>query len=292
MKKIELQTDFDCLVVAENEQTYMSTTDIITLEKDTFFVYPVHSKKVLPFAVNLSNRVGRNYRIVELDEKICCFMFSTSHLSRKNVEKIKVGKETVEVLISKTSFEAKCSHYISYEFDFPPKSYKTMSWQNFLLLHFFFESEENMFVFNINTGEGKIFCGKDFVVNNGEITFVETIKDFAKTRQNKKVILENDKIKENTTPLSQEKFLIKPETVCFCFLECIKNKNFSLAKKLLSPSLQGIEEEKIEEYFGNLYKFFPLSYSRFSLIYPNDTKLIAFSLDQNLIADFEFEEQK
>lgn len=290
MKNIEIQTDFDCLIVTDKENSFATPADILELTCPTFAVYPTNVKKILPFKVDISIPLNKNYRIVESEDKFYCFLFSSSTLSRKGIEKIKVGKNELEITISQTELEIKSNKERLYlMLDDIAKTYSLSSFQNFLLVHLHLVSEEQLVLFNISTSAVEVYKGKHFKVDDKTITFTEYKKDFARSESEKKLTLNGDEIKEEEISLSKENYILKEETICYAFLDCIKNGNFSLAKELLSSHLQSSSEEKFKDFFGTFYKFFPISFSKFVLIYPTETKTISFSLENKKIVDFEMD---
>lgn len=286
MEKFELQTEFDCLVATEKEQVFISSANTLILEDETFAVYPA-TRKVLPFVVNRSKKRGNNFCFLQNGNKTYCFLFA-SGLSKKIVEKVKVEKEEVEVLISHSQIELKSKNdNRSFDFEERAKKYKVLSFQTFLIVHLFFSHYEQVILFCPSSSFCKSLVGTNFEFQNDTITFVEEPKDFAKSKITKKITLQKENIKEESTSLENEVFFTKPESVCFCFLECIKNQNFSLAKEFLSPTLQEGASDNLKDYFKKPFKFFALSLTEFALVYPEEVKTISFSLENVKIIDFE-----
>ncbi len=287
MEKFELQTEFECLVVTDKEQTYLTPANILYLEEETFAVYPA-TRKILPFVVNHSQKVGSNFRFFEKEGKTFCFLISACDFSKRIVEKIKVGKDDAEVFISNHSLELNTkTNSFSFEFEERAKKYKVSTFQNFIIVHLFFSVAEEIVLLCPSTGLCKKFFGKNFELQNNTLTFKEEKKDFAKSVIDKKVILDQNDIKEENTFFEREAFSLKKETICFCFLDCIKNHNFHLAKELLASSLQNVKEEDLKQYFQKPFKFFTLSTTEFALVYPEETKHISFKLENDKIVDFE-----
>lgn len=287
MKKIELQTEFECLVVTEKEQLFLSPANTLIIEDESFAIYPA-TRKILPFVVSTSQKSGNHFRFFEKDGRMFCFLISKGTFSKTIVEKIKVEKENVEVLLSHNSLEIKSStNNLCFDFEERVKKYKLSTCQNFLVVHLFFSSSEEVVLFCPSSGLCKNFFGKNFEFKDNSFTFEEEIKDFAKSVIYKKIVLEKSNLKEESLDLKKENFSTKKETVCFCFLECVKNQNFLLAKEFLAPSLQNVQEEKLKEYFQKPFKFFPLSLTEFVIVYPEDIKSISFRIEDDKIVDFE-----
>jgi len=288
MKKLEIQTEYPCLVSTENEQTFLSPVDILEVEASQLLVYPVESKNILPFKIDFEKPKGKNYYLLERDNKTFCFLYSLNLLSKKSISTIKVGSISVMVKISQSEILINCDKE---ELTFPVEEnlidYTLSSWQNHLCGLLKFKTFERLFLYNPKNGVFKIYKGKNFEIKN-EITFDQMLANFARSKISKKISLSNEELKEETLSSKHQNYHLQEESVCYAFLDSVLQNNFSLAKELLCEELKETDSNKIREYFGIFFKFFPLSSNEFVLIYKNQCKTISFTTKNNKIFDFEF----
>ena len=125
-------------------------------------------------------------------------------------------------------------------------------------------------------------------IKDKTICFHKKYKDFAKSELERVLTINGDNIIEETKQHHFEENKITSEKVCYAFLDCIKNKNYSLAKTLLKEN--EISETELASFFKNTLTFFPLSNTLFALIFPKETKTISFKLGNDKIADFYLED--
>lgn len=287
MKEFDIQSEFPCLVVTDNLQEFLNPTDVLTIQSNYAYIYPAECKEILPFKLDFNKTISKNYRIVEDREKNRCFLFAPNVLSKKNIEHIKIGSTNVEVVLSKRDLKIKSDEE---EISLPIAEYSQYSCksiENFLVLLLSNKKHEVLYLYNPKTKVFKAYKGKDFNFSKTEITFTYPLNDFAKSVFDKKLILNQNELKEENLSFKKENHHLQRETICYAFLECMLNKNYNLAREFLSSNFDNIENEKFNEFFGNFYKFFFLSSERYLLIYHTDNKIVNFKMENEKIIDFE-----
>lgn len=289
MKEFILQSEFPCLVATDTFQKYLDPTDILTIKSDCVLVYPVENRNCLPFKLDLSSTCGKNYRFIEHDSKLYCFIFSSVIATRKTIEHFNIDGKDVDIFVSNNDLSIKCKDE-EMTFPLPENSleYVCKPVENFIAIWIKTKSYEMLFIYNPQTKVFKSYKGYNFKIEKAQISFSQKSKDFAKSKFDKKLILNKDEIKEETSSFQKENFFLQNETICYAFLDCILNQNYTLARELLSLNLKDVEDEKFKDFFGKFYKFFPLSPTKFVLIYNNETKVVVFTLNDKQITDFEF----
>ncbi len=287
MKEFELQSEFPCLVVSDNAQEFLSPTDVITVCSNNVYIYPAECKEIFPFKINFENETAKNYRIIKDGEKVKCFVFSPLTLSRKNVEQVKVGSNIIKIILSKGEVVIKSNDE---ELSLPVTEhveYVCKAVENFVFLLLKNKKNESLILYNPKTKVFKSYKGKDFNLTKNEITFKAILTDFAKSSFEKKLVINKDELTEKTISFQREKYYLQSETFCYAFLECMLNKNFSLAREFLSSNFDNIEDTKFDEFFGHFYKFFFISPEKYLLVYKNENKIVNFKTDNGVIFDFE-----
>ena len=288
MKKIEIQTEYPCLVSTESEQTFLSPSDILEIEASHLLVYPVENKNILPFKVDFEKPKGKHYSLLKRDDKFFCFLYSLNLLSKKNISTIKIGSLSAVVKISQNEVCITCDkEELSFPIEENLLDYSFSSWQNHLCGLLKFKNFERLFLFNPKTGKFKTYKGKEFVIKD-EITFNQNLPNFARCIITKKLSISNEEIKEEILSSEHQSYRLQEECICYAFLDCVLQNNLALAKELLCEELKETDSKKIREYFGNFFKFFPLSSSEFVLLYQNECKSISFKTKNKKIYDFEF----
>lgn len=286
MKNIKLSTEYDCLVVTPKFQQFLSTNESLIIEEyNPLYIYPISKKNIYPFKIDIINPNKEKYRLLENSEQINCFLFDCNKIKKYAIEKLSIAGNKLEIKI--------CNNDISFhlndnEFTLPisftPIEYEIKSIDNFAIVLLKNKNLEKIILFNISNKSFYIEEGVDFEIKDKTINFCRKYKDFAKSEIEKTITISNDKINEEIRKTTFEENNTPPEKVCYAFLDCIKNKNFFLAKTLLKEN--GISEKQLADFLKNILTFFPLSTTRFALIFPKETKTISFKLDNNRIVDF------
>jgi len=287
MKKIKIHSEYQCLIYTENNQILLEDGESLELEDSNISIYPIETKNILTFKINFDSIDTKRYRIVEDENFIHCFLFCPIVISKKAIEKIKVAGMQLEITLSKTQLSIKSDiEQIDLPFELDLKEYVCKSIENFLVI----TANNFLIVYNPKTRFFKTMKGTSFEFENNEITFCQNLSNFAKTKLKKRIILKQDEITEINLSIENESYYLQEECICFAFLDCIMNENYSLAKELLSSSFEDANEKDFINFFGKFYKFFPLSQTKFVLIYPQENKIINFKQENHKICDFGFDE--
>lgn len=288
MNEIEFQTDFPCFVLSQKQKEFLSPCEKLSLEGQEFFVLPLTS--LLPFCIHAQTMQGKNYKIFSYESKLHCFLFSVSQIAKTNIEKVKVGGETVTITISSSKVQfATEQQSVAFPLTFAPTEYICKNIGTYCVVLFTSPTKEFLYCYNPKTQKHKSFSGKEFAFEQNKVTFKQTFEDFASSILEKTLSFERDEIVESISSSTFSPNTLSPNAVCYAFLDCVMEENFSLAKTLLSKSLSTTENQKLQDYFGNYFKFFPLSQTCFALIYPKEIKTICFSVQDGKIVDFSVE---
>ncbi len=287
MKKIKLQSEYPCLIYAENKHFFLDEDEIIELEDRNIAIYPINSKDIIPFKIDFVYYKAKHYRIVEDENFVHCFLFSPIVVSKRAIEKVKIAGIQLEISLSRKQISIKSdSEQIDLPIESNIKEYVCKSIENFLVI----STSNFLVVYNPKTKFLKTYKGTSFELKNKEIIFCQKLSNFAKTKIEKNISFKEDVLSEKIVSIENNKYYLQEQCLCFAFLDCILTENYSLAQELLSSSFENVNEKDFVDFFGKFYKFFPLSTTRFVLIYPQENKIINFKQDNNKICDFEFVE--
>jgi hypothetical protein len=288
MKEIILQSEFPCLVVSEKQEVFISPEDKLKINDEEIYIYPVGDRQ-FSFKIDLACKNSKKYRFYETEENLYCFLLSNKIISKKVVHKQKINQKEIKLVIG--------SREITYQTDneelcVPVEmqigEYSCFTIENFSCIKLKNKNKEIIYLYNPEDSKLKIYKGNDFKIEKKEITFKHQFSDVASTITKKKLIFDKNSIKEEIIENNfASNYQITTQTICYAFLDCVLQKNYVLAKKFLHNNFSSITDEQFSEFFGEYYKFFPIDYNKFILIYNNENKIITFSVDENLILDFE-----
>ena len=85
MKTIELQSEFPCLIMTDDNQTFLNPTDIISIQSENILIYPVENRNILPFKINFNDKKSTRYRFFEIDNKTYCYLFAPAIINKKAI---------------------------------------------------------------------------------------------------------------------------------------------------------------------------------------------------------------
>ena len=250
MKEIEFQTDFPCLIITETENGLLSPGDNLLMSGVEFFISPL-IPNLPPFSINVSDNIGKNFRLISHENKNLCFLFALQALHKKVIEKQKIAGMNLQIEISSSDVTYTTeTQKIVCPVDFSPKEFSCKVIANFSAVILTKASTSKLLLFNPKTNLFKIYKGKDFEVSTNKITFTQTFQDFAASTIDKVLNFEKDSFQEEIISSNISAYHLLPQTICFAFLDCVLQENYSLAKRLLANNFENISHEKFKDFFG------------------------------------------
>lgn len=212
------------------------------------------------------------YEIIVLFEK----MNKNSLFFEKNIEKnIKLTIFSSEVVIQKEKeFHKKSINFIFSDFDFIDKA-------NYLYLIFYNNNKVNLLIYDKQSSSFMHHSCNKLVSNSDKLTLITKNLDYIKSYSLLEISLsDNIKIYSIAKKYSTDKISTNENIIPFAFIQAIKIKDFSLARKYLSQQFSNsLQDEHLENFFGNFIKpvvpKVKLPKNSLSLIYKKDELLFA-----------------
>ena len=290
MNEIVLKSEYPCLIVNENEQVFLEEHEILNLSTNkNVYIYPVSKQNLLPFKIDFSAK-SKFYHVFEYEKKFYCFLPSFTTISKKSIEKLKIDGKTLAIsLCEKEMSFSLDDHTLTLPLHQVPNEYEISSIEDFAVMLLKNEDCEKLVLFNINNSSFKFYTSPHFEIKNSEIKFENKYKDFSNLSQNCTLKISKGKIDERKEDVKTPDISLNEQLLCYGFLDAIKEKNFLVAKKLLTSEKQNVEDEKLQGFFENFLSYFQLTPNVFAIIYPFKTKILHFKLSDGKISDFSFE---
>ncbi len=257
MKKIEIRSEYPCLLKWKNSEQFLDEASSLCFDTpECFFVYPATGKRGdIAFVLDLSQLDRRFCQTFNLEDRTLCLLTRPSTTLIKVKEKVSVQGKDVSLTLSNSqaSFETD-ERIVSVEV-ISPKTYELSAFENFAILKIKGSASEQIVVLNLENYE--IFCEEGNIVefDRGEISCQKNGKE-------EKFSLVNGHIVRAKIFESPPK---NPKIIPLKFLEKIKNHDYKSATAMMWDSLNA-SEEKLSAYFGEIKKIVPLSFDKFLIV--------------------------
>lgn len=289
MKEIILKSEYPCLICNGGEQIFLEDNELLSIDAEkNIYVYPVSNKNLFPFSINLFSH-SKRYRVFEHKDKTFCCLLSPNTIVKKTIEKIKIaGKDLVITLGENEIFYSLNNAECRFPLNATPNEYKSQAIENFSALILNFENFQELILFNVENNSFKICNGNNFEIKDKQITFSRNYADYSSNIEEISLEFSKNEINETKKHITTQFDIPNEKTICYVFLDAIKEKNFYYAEQLISHNEEKIEEDKIKDFLGNYISFFPLDEKNFAIFYENETKILQFFVEDGKILDFNF----
>ena len=295
MKKYDLITTYPCLVKFDKEEIFLDENESLEFENENnIFVFPINSKKIKPFKINLEKN-DKYYKILQKNnDKNLIYLFLPNNYLFFNIEELTINKENCKVKISndKLKFETSSNEVEINIEEF--ESYKTYKIQNLASIKLKYENKEILYCYDIKNNKLYMFSGNSILIENNNITIEENLNNIFSKKKITQYSVNGSKItKENQTFEKKEKAfkIYNEKLIPFTFLDLVKDKDFSSAKELLCFDLQeSLSEKHLENYFGKIKNFVPISENEYLVSNNETTDIFTFNIKDNKIIDIEISE--
>lgn len=316
--KIGVSSLFDCVVDANGKKYHLHKNfsrleiELDPTEKMTLLVYPVGTKKLLSYAVNIffENgiicdspyadvfRLNENEFEIEL-KKMTLFSNDFKTLSKQIIN----GQEVFLIQGDPNYFCVLQNDKVyAQKIDFEISKFDFQTIQNFPAV--LGRSGENKFLTLFNTKNNRFFnCfGINVYFENDIITEIKSLYNTAHHARIRKYKFDQDGgaelVVDELVYLDKSPNIIKSEKVLpFAFFEAIKQKDFLLAKSYLSEKLaKGLNVDAFEEYFGQFDKILPYHFSQkeghfVCLLSKKDCKIFCVEIKDGKIIEIKLESE-
>ena len=288
MEKYLIKTTYPCLVKTQNALTELDCNDNLEVEDETFlFVYPADNSQI-PFYINLSSpQESERLSIIKKDDKTLLLLEDSSKLEVKHMESLNFSGTICNISISShaLSFEANGKNVI-YKCQHPCKNFKVFKEKNFACVQF----EHDLYAFStknnklVHFGGDHITCKKDTVTVQKRFHDSDNREKVSKYKFEDDIVLEEEHFScDSHKPLGQ--------LVPFKLLEGVKAKDFEGSLNFLSDNLQKqIGSAQLQEFFGHITSFLPITPTEFITITPTTKSYATFVLKDDKIDDILIDE--
>lgn len=272
--KISISSTFDCLVCAQNDallKANVSTLEVECQKNDHFFVYPLGEG--ISYVVNIVDGEIEKRREIEIvkyfdnEYEIILKPYLILGFPSK-IENQKIGEYTLSLILSKPSLFCvkKADTYDFCKIDEHFDSFEFLSFDNMPAILLKKNILQEMIIYQEGNQEFLKLKG-EINIENGTLTVVSPLCDTSHRAKVMVYVQENLKLKKQSEELiyldGRPVYPKQSALIPFAFFEAIKCKDYFFARTFLSDDLQkDIDENILEDYFGQFDKIKPYNYNR------------------------------
>ncbi len=283
--KIKLKPTYSCLVKVGENFYDLDENDILEIEnEERILVYPIsYDRRNIPFFVDLNSlKDSIWFSVHKIEDETLVLLNKTERIKNFFKENMVVAGENCEILISLSSlkFENK-KMAVECEID-KFQNYRVFQLENFLCVEF---DSNIVYAFDVKNGRLLRFKGDEIEFEKNLLKTKSNLGDAEDRRKSCVYKFDGDNVLVENCEFSYGDLKFADSLTPYRFLDAIKAKDFSFAKKFLGGKLGNIDENELQKFLPNVKEFYPLSTSLF-VVYMGGEKLVAkFILDGGVIQD-------
>lgn len=282
--KILLKSTYPCLVKSKSEIQEISPNDTLEIENESqIFVYPSDCDNI-PFYIDLNTpKDSPFYSFLSYGQKNILLLEKQNKIEVTHKETLNFSGKICQVEISK--------HHVSFENDKRKiscniaqfcKDYKLSKIKNFACLQF----DNDLYLFDMTKSKLTHLSANNFDWKDNNLNLTKKFHDSLNREKNATYLLDSEMI------LQKEEFVSQPTRqqikglTPYKFMESIKAKDYQYSFDCLSCNLQEkIDKSQIQQFFGNISSFLPLSEIEFITISNTNKNFIKFEISDEKIND-------
>ena len=283
--KILLKTTYPCLVKTDSQSAFVEENDLLEIEEETLiFIYPENNIKP-PFYINLKSLTDSdNFSIIKREKQTYILLEQPKLLTVFNKEHLNLSGTSCDISITASNLSIETdSKKIVYHCPHSCNNYKIFKLKDFACIQF----EHDLYTFSTKTNKLSHFEADEFEINQNNLNLTKKFHD-SFDREKRATYKFEDKI-----ILEKEHFMynddIKPAAKLLCYktLESIKAKDFSFVlNNMLSDKLKTqIDETQLQEFFGNISTFLPISTTEYIILSNSQKNFVTFSIKNDKVDD-------
>ena len=287
MKKIKLKTNYPCLIKFQNSSYDLDENDMLEIEdEDKMCVYPItYSKRDIPFCIDLKNlRSCQRYSAYNIDDVTLVILHHSQNIRTCIKESLAFPNDVCFIYIfdDTIKFENKACE-VEYQFEHPCQNYKVLKIENFACVQF---DSHNLYCFNVDTNKLSHFTGDELELNKNILKIKKKLNDCENRVKNSEISFEKNEILVKNLSFEYNLQNEEKDLIPYRFLDAIKSKDITFAKKILRDDLQNkIPNEQLANFFGNIKNFLPISLTEFLVLGSNFNTYVKFSVQNDRISD-------
>lgn len=280
--KTLVKTSYPCLIKSENETCVLEENDTLEIENEQFlFVYPQNGS--IPFYIDTKSETENRFvSIIKHEDKKIYLLEKANSVSVEKKHSLSFSGKTCGVFIANNSisFETE-TQKTKIDIVHRCKNYEIFKHKNFACLKF----DNDFYAFSMQKNKLFHFSGSNISFQNGELELTKKFHDSNNREKTAKYKLDDEIVFVNESFISSQTKHAK-DLIPYKTMESIKAKDYAFVLNCLSDKLKSeIDSTKLQEFFGNISSFLPLSDSEFITLSKNQKNYIKFSLFGDKIDD-------
>lgn len=280
--KTLLKTSYPCLIKTDNDMCELEENDTLEIEEEEFlFVYPQNGN--IPFYIDTKSEIENRFvSIIKHEDKKIYLLEKGESFFVEKKQKLNFLGKTCEICVANNwlSFETegqKVKFYCSH----PCKQYEVFKHKNFAYLKF----EKDFYAFCTQKNKLYHFSGDSLTFENGELVVTKKIHDSNNREKTSKYKFDDELTLEDEAFISS-KVQTPKELLPFKAMESIKAKDYAFILNSLSDRLKNqIDAPMLNQFFGNITSFLPLTTSEFITLSKSGKNYVKFTLSNDKIDD-------
>lgn len=272
-----LFTPYDCLVRADGKEHFIEKNQKLEFSNlpSSLAVYPTSQKRIIPFMVAKDEK-SPFYKIVKNKQQLFIFLIDGLFVRSSEIYRFPQYECSVEISSHQIAFITRNSRK---EVDLPSPS-KDVQCGNFGHIIYLLLNQPNekiLLCFNAKNNLFKLFYAQELSITKNGFS----LRQANGVRKELFVDKEGLKIKEGGSIL----YFTSPLNIPLCFMECLKEKEYSRALSFLSPSLASQTEEELFSFFGEIDYIFPINTQEIFAIAGGEGKVYSFATEGGKIQE-------
>ena len=287
MKPIILYSPYSCLVRCKNHEIEIDESEhaIIDDYDDRLDIYPTGKTKRYSFYLDLKEKDGKFYSIIEKNDKILVFLLD-GYLS-ENVDifnyKYNNIESSVEVSQSSLSFASK-NHKKTIILSSSPQKVKCGNFYHIDYALLTYPNYQILFAYNAKTNQARQFSGEEITLSKNGFIVKSSQGGYSSVQEEYYVDSEGLKSKAKSFSLSNQ--ALPDELIPYQLMTAIKNGDREQIESLLSDNLKAkLSIDNVIAYFGKVSYFYMIDARTAFAISNNDNILYEFTLSNGKITE-------
>lgn len=261
MRSYHIKTDFLCAVEINGEIVELNKNQFIKCKQDDLIkVYPIECERDcwnFSYVLKLNEQSLEDYKTIKLKDKTIVFLKNkvTSKCNSILIEKSQ-GEFMCRLTSYPHSFIVEGENYFAENIKMRLTRYEIFFLGNFIMLYGSSKNKDYLLILDKRDFSKKVFIADKIVIDKNVVEINLICKDYTKHALYQKLEI-GEEIKEKEYTLFYEKgepcIAVNTLIVPLAFLECVKTKNYSLAREYLSKQLsKKLTDKHLKKFFGEI----------------------------------------
>lgn len=306
-KELIIKSEFDCVVNCQNDiigtievNKLNNELHLIVTEEIILNIFPINKEDGISYNLIILNsenfkKVNKFCKITEIEDEKYLIYLKKCDISKSTKFKTILTGSDIEIFIyenDKTSFFIKNNNYYNnYSSSLLLDNFKLEELKDYYIIYSNINNKLNFILINKKLE----ICFEKLItkyeINNNKLELLTLFNDVYQTGKvevydlNNLNLLDDYFVYENANNTKFNENLIS-----YIFMENIKNKNFKIARTLLSDFLSSkISDEDLKSYFGNIdfIDVYPENYKKIICFSDNTSKIFTFTIENNKITNID-----